>query len=58
MIRISVLVALLLALAGCVIPFGKSTGPGDYRSPYFSNGGSLDRPGQQAATGHEGFSLR
>jgi hypothetical protein len=44
MIRITVLVTLLLALAGCVIPFGASTGPGDYRSPYFSNSGYRDGP--------------
>jgi hypothetical protein len=41
-IKITILAAMLLALAGCVIPFGTSTGTGDDRSPYFSNEGALN----------------
>lgn len=42
MIRITIFIAMFLSLAGCVIPLGSSTGPGDNRSPYFSNGGDHD----------------
>ena len=36
-IKLTIVAGMLLALAGCVFPFGKSTGPDDDRSPYFSN---------------------
>lgn len=41
-VRLTVFAALLVLLAGCVIPLGKSTGPGDNRSPYLSNEGDRD----------------
>jgi hypothetical protein len=53
-IRIGFVVTVLLALAGCVVPFGKSTGPGDNRSMYFSNSGNRDAPAhpdEQLTTG-------
>lgn len=38
-VRLTVLVGMLFAITGCVIPLGKPTGPDDDRSPYFSNDG-------------------
>jgi hypothetical protein len=49
MVRIIALVTLLLALAGCVVPFQDSTGPSDNRSPYFSNRGDPEGPPQSGA---------
>ncbi len=53
-IRITALAGILMALTGCVVPFGKSTGRDDDRSPYFSNSGdghSAPNPGTQLRTG-------
>jgi hypothetical protein len=41
-LKLTVLAGLLVALSGCVFPFGYSTGPGDDRSPYLSNDGDRD----------------
>lgn len=38
-IKATILAGLLVSLAGCVVPFGKSTGPDDNRAPYIGNPG-------------------
>lgn len=60
MIRIIVLGTFLLALAGCVVPFGDSTGPGDNRSPYFSNRGDPNgsAPDEQGMVAQQSLGLR
>jgi hypothetical protein len=40
--RLAILAIALVSLAGCVVPFGRSTGPGDDRAPYFSNDNGND----------------
>jgi hypothetical protein len=40
--RLFAVAGIVMALSGCVLPFGYSTGPGDDRSPYLSNYGDRD----------------
>jgi hypothetical protein len=40
MFKVTLFVVFVMALAGWAITSGSSTGPGDYRSTYFSNSGS------------------
>jgi len=60
MTRIIALVALSLAVAGCVVPLGDSTGPGDSRSSYFSNNGPNGRlfPSEPVTLLPQSFRLR
>ena len=50
MIRLIVPAVMFLALGGCVVPFGISTGPGDNRTPYFANDGNAI-PSEQLNSG-------
>ena len=53
-IHVASLIIILLTLAGCEIPFGNSSGPGDDRSPYFSNestGSDNPQPSEQFPPG-------